>query len=158
MPLVKTYAFDIVKIIPEKAHRQIELGVKDFVASSYPAPGVDVYGLYQQTLETIASATYMNQGGEFWLLQVNGEVGGYVLARHVRDVDNKLTYWIGQAWVRQDLRGNPIVKECWEKIRQRARECFCSHIVVVSSRGTDAYCRFLGKRWHEYARLLKEDL
>jgi hypothetical protein len=158
MPQVKTHSFEIVKIIPEKAHRQIEMGVHDFIDSSHVAEGVDIFGLYQQTLESIAAATYMNQGGEFWLLMVNGEVGGYLLARIVRDVDGKLTYWISQAWVRKDLRRNELVKECWQKVRKRAKECFCAHIVAVSSRGTKAYCRFLGQGWHEYARLLKEDL
>ncbi len=74
------------------------------------------------------------------------------------EVDSQLTYWLSQAWVHPSKRHKPVVKEWWRQIREQAKKYFCKHIVVVSGRGTDAYCRFLGEGWHTYATLLKEDI
>lgn len=117
----------------------------------------DREGFVTQTMTGIAAAIYQNSG-DFWLWIENGEVAGYVLGRLVIDIDNSLTYWLSQAYVAPKHRGTKAVKEAWEKVREQGKQYLCKHIVVVSARGTDAYCRFLGKGYHEYARLLKEDL
>lgn len=150
--------FGIYKEIPEWAPKQLDRAVWDFIDSSGIPNGVDVNGVYQGTLEAITGATYLSSGGEFWLGHLNQEVLIYVIAHITRDIDNKLTYHVSQAWVRKDYRGKPIVKEWWNKIRARAKNLMCSHIMVTSTRGVESYCKFLGKGWHLYAHLLKEDI
>lgn len=149
--------FEIVKELPPSLVQQIEEAIKDFLVAS-KMTNVDPAGFIQQTREQIANATYLGHGGEFWLMTENGKVLAYVLAHVTRDIDNSLTYWCGQAWVHPAWRGHMAIKMAWQRIRSRAKACLCKHIVVVSSRGTDAYCRWLGKGWHPYAALLKEDL
>lgn len=150
--------FSIVKDLPPWLAPQLETAVRDFMDSSNVASGVNKAGFYNQTLESIANATVLGAGGEFWIGQQDHELLIYLIAHVMREVDGRLCYWISQCWVRKDHRGQPIVKEWWQTIRARAKQLMCSHIVVVSSRGTDAYCRFLGPGWHHYADLLKEDI
>ena len=151
-------SFSIVRSLNPAWSKQIEAAVRDFFKTSHVPQGVDEQGFCQQTLESIASATFLNNGGDFWLLLENGVVKGYLLARITKDIDNTLTYWISQSWVHKSMRGDPEVKNCWETVRKRALECFCKHIVIVSSRSTRAYCRFLGHGMHLYSALLKEDI
>lgn len=151
--------FEIVKEIASKYSPQIEDAVRDFMVSSHLGEGVSPEGFLNQTLQAIAGATYLSgAGSEFWLMTEHDKVIAYVLAHITKDIDNSLTYWISQAWVLKDRRGDIAIRMAWQKIRDRAKACFCKHIVVVSSRGSDGYCRWLGEGWHEYARLLKEDL
>lgn len=150
--------FEIVKDIPSKYTAQIENAVRDFMVSSHLGEGISPEGFLQQTLQSISNATFLNGVGDFWLMTEKDRVLAYVLAHITRDIDNTLTYWASQAWVHRDRRGDISIPMAWQKIRERAKACFCKHIVVVSSRGSEAYCRWLGKGWHEYARLLKEDL
>lgn len=150
--------FELVKGIPKWAVPQIELAVKDFIATSHLPKGVDAQGFYQQTLGAIANATMLGGSGDFWLGTIDGKVWAYCLSRVVCDIDNKLTYWVSQAWVHQDWRRTPFVKEAWGTVRERAKNCFCSHFIVVSSRSTKAYLRWLGANWNVYATLLKEDI
>lgn len=116
-------------------------------------------GFFNQTLQSIASASYLNQGGDFWLGTMNGNLVIYILAHIGNDYDGRLSYTVTQAWVRKDQRGKKWVKEVWEEVRARAKNCMCKHFSVISSRGkTAAYCRFLGKGFHPYAEILKEEL
>ena len=151
----KPFCFYRADEIPKHFCKQVEVAVKDFVESSRQV-NIDKKGLFYQTLESIANMTVLEGSGDFWMLTCGEELLGYVLARIVKDVDNSLTYWISQAWVRKDYRGNSIVKASWKEIRERAKNCFCKHIVIVSSRHAKAYERFLGV--HKYCDLLKEDL
>ena len=114
-------------------------------------------GFIVQTVAGIIRACTKDEG-DFWALMEGDDLLGYVLGRLTVEVDNKLTYWLAQAWVDKRARGKKGVKAAWQQIRAYAKARGCKHIVVVSSRGTDAYCRFLGRGWHEYARLLKEDI
>lgn len=151
--------FGLFKVIPEGMAPQIENAVRDFIVSSHLPQGVDPNGFYRQTLQAIASASYLNQGGELWLGFMNGKLVIYILAHISNDFDGKLAYWVTQAWVRKDQRGQKWVKRVWEQVRQRAKDCLCSHFAVYSTRGNDnAYCRFLGKGFHFYASILKEEL
>jgi len=81
----------------------------------------------------------------------------YGLAHVSKDIDQKLVYHISQMWVAKEFRGKPIVKEWWAQIRQRAKDCFCKHLVIVSSRSPKAYKRFL-HGMQDYATLLKEEI
>jgi hypothetical protein len=151
--------FRVVKVIPEGMAPQIEEAVKDFIRTSHTPHGVDHQGFYQQTLRAIANASYLNQGGDLWLGIIDGELVTYILAHVGQDIDQKLSYTVSQAWVRDDQRGQRWVKQAWEKVRQRAKDCLCGHFMIISSRGNDAaYCRFLGKGFHYYASMLKEEL
>lgn len=121
-------------------------------------PKGDKVGFFNQTIASIHSAIYQNQG-DFWLaLGEGGEVDAYLLGHVNRDIDNRLTYWLSQAWASPKIRGTYEVKQMWQTIRQKARDYLCAHIVVVSGRdNNEVYCRFLGN-FHIYATLLKEDL
>lgn len=151
--------FGLVKFIPEGMAGSIEVAVRDFMVSSGLDDTIDKEGFFNQTLQAIAAASYLNQGGDLWLGILNGRLVTYILARVGSDFDGKLSYTVSQAWVRKDQRGQKWVKEAWKKVRSRAKECFCKHFVVLSSRGkTKAYCRFLGKGFHHYGEILKEEI
>lgn len=134
----------------------IERAVKEFLKE------VDIYGeqvgFFNQTIGAIHAAIYQSNG-DFWLaVGEDGEVDAYVLGNVMREVDNRLTYWLSQAWAHPRRRQNGWTKACWQQLRQKAKDYLCKHIVVVSGRGEEAYCRWLGKGWHHYASLLKEDI
>lgn len=148
--------FRVVKSIPDGMSKQIEAAVIDFIKTSHLPKGIDVGGFYQQTLSAIANSTYLGGGGDFWLGIKDGKVVTYVMAFIGKDIDHRMSYTVTQAWVRKDYRGNPVVKEWWEQIRQRAKDLFCGHLVITSSRNPMAYKRFLGHGMSEYAVLLKE--
>ncbi len=151
-------SFGLSKVIPEAFAPQIENAVRDFMVSSHLPDGVDKEGFYRQTLQAIAAASYLNQGGELWLGVSRGTLWTYILAQVGNDFDGNLAYTVTQAWVRRDQRGKKWVKEAWEQVRARAKNCLCKHFVVLSSRGNDkAYCRFLGKGFHFYGSILKEE-
>ena len=150
--------FGLCRTIPDGIPKQIETAVRDFIKVSHTPEGVDHVGFYRQTLQAIASATVLNGAGDLWLGMLNGELYTYLLCHFTNDIDGRLTYIVSQAWVRKDQRGQPWVKWAWERVRKRAKDSFCGHFMVISSRGNDlAYCRFLGKGFKPYASLLKED-
>lgn len=151
--------FGLCKSIPEGIPEQLQQAVRNFMVSSHLPDGVNPLGFYNQTLQAIASASYLNQAGELWLGISDGKLLTYILAHIANDFDGRLAYTVTQAWVRQDQRGKPWVKEAWQKVRKRAKDCLCGHLVVLSSRGNDkAYCRFLGKGFHFYGSILKEEI
>lgn len=157
--ITPTVNFRIVREIPRHLIPQIEGAIRGFMSDSHMARGVDPDGFYEHTLQSFASATYLGTPGhELWLGTLNEAIVSYVMATVLREVDNRLTYWVSQAWVRPDQRRKAWVKEAWQKIRTRAKDTFCSHMIVVSSRNDEAYCRWLGQGWHRYGGLLKEDL
>ena len=143
--------------LPKGLYPQVEAAVKDFIDASR-IKHVDKEGLYLQTLEAMANIVVNKGAGDLWLGMQNGKLLVYIMANVLREVDGKLTYWVSQGWVHRDMRGSPIVKDWWNQVRERAKECFCKHVVVVSSRGTDAYCRWLGPGYHKHLTILKEDL
>lgn len=140
--------------------RAIEDAVRSFVKDSkVERLSVKGPGLYTQTLEGIAAATYFKTPGRFfWLAWHEGKVLAYCLSSVSRDVDNELTYHLEQAWVAKNVRSHPIVKQWYQKFRAHAKQLLCSHITVVSCRNTEAYLRFLGAGWHQYLTILKEDI
>lgn len=151
--------FGLTKIISPGLAPQIENAVRDFMVSSHLPEGVDKEGFYRQTLQSIAAASYLNQGGELWLGVSRGTLYTYILANIGNDYDGRLSYTVMQAWVKKDQRGKRWVKEAWQQVRQRAKDCFCKHFAILSSRGkTAAYCRFLGRGFKPYAEILKEEI
>lgn len=82
----------------------------------------------------------------------------YALTHVAKDVDNQLCFWMTQAWVHPKIRGQKVVKEMLQQLREEAKRLLCRHIIIPSSRGVAAYCRFLGKGWKPHVTLLKEDI
>lgn len=150
-------AFRLIKELPPLNPGAIERAVEKFVAAC--EMHVDWVGFYNQTLQRISAATYLNQpGNDFWLADADGEVAGYALASVSVDIDSRLTYWVAQSWVDPAWRGHEIVKKSWQEIRKRARELMCAHLVIVSCRNPKAECRWLGEGMEIYATLLKQEL
>lgn len=150
--------FGVVKILPPWAVPQIDAAVKDFIETSHLPEGIDKDGFYYQTLEAIAGSTVLGGAGDFWMATIGNRVVVYGLAHISKDLDHKLCYSISQMWVAKDFRGKPIVKKWWEQIRQRAKDCFCRHLVITSSRNPEAYIRFLGHGMRKYCTMLKEEI
>lgn len=151
--------FELAHALPEGMNGQIQLAVMDFIASSGLPKGIDRTGFYYQTLQAIANSAILGQGRELWLGIRGNDLFTYILAGIGPDFDGRLAYTVSQAWVREDQRGKPWIKEAWAKVRQRAKDTLCSHFVVLSTKSrTDAYCRFLGKGFHKVSEVLKEEL
>jgi hypothetical protein len=140
--------------------KAIEDAVWSFVKDSdTKETGADLVGLYNQTIENIFNYTNCpDNSRQFWMAEQDGDVMAYTMCHVSRDVDNRLCYWITQAWVHPELRGSKTTKEFYKILTDEAKKLLCSHIVVPSSRGVDAYCRFLGEGWHLYTSLLKKDI
>lgn len=151
--------FEVYKSLPEGIGKQLEAGVVDFIKSSGTPESIDKNGFYYQTLQALAAASVLNQGGELWLGVHQNELWTYVLAHIDNGFDGRLAYTVTQAWVREDQRGKPWVRWAWAKIRQRAKDSLCKHFVVLSTKeNTKAYCRFLGKGFKKYCEILKEEI
>lgn len=151
----------IVKDIPSTLQpKAIETAVAAFVKDSRSSDvPINVDGLYNQIIENIASAVIFKAPSRFfWLAEDAGEVIAFALTHISKDVDNSLCYWQTDAWVAPEWRRRPEVKEWNKQLEEHAKASFCKHILIPSSRGSDAYCRFLGTGWHEYVVLLKKDL
>jgi hypothetical protein len=148
-----------VKEIPATlSPKAIERAVTSFIDQSH-AENVDRDGYFNQIIENIAAVVvFQTPGRYFWIAEADGEVIAWALTHISKDVDNKLCYWQTDAWVDPKWRRKPEVKQ-WNKfLEEDAKANFCKHILIPSSRGEKAYCRFLGEGWHPYVVLLKKDL
>jgi len=145
-----------VRRIPrDLKHRAVEDAVYTFLTEI--DLNADPVGTFNETIKKIASSTFLNTPGmDFWIAKDNGEVMAYVLANVTTAVDDRLTYYVQQAWASPKLRHTDFSRRCWEKIKKRAESLHCSHIVMVSSR--KGWLRYLRDGVHEYATLLKKDL
>ena len=140
--------------------KAIETAVASFIQDSHSTDvPLNSDGLFNQLVENIASVCIFKTSGRFvWIAEDNGEVIAFALSHISKDVDNSLCYWMTDAWVAPSWRRRPEVKGWFQQMRQDAVASFCKHIIIPSSRGADAYCRFLGDGWHPYVVLLKQDL
>lgn len=148
-----------VKALPDTLNpKAIERAVTAFIEQSN-AGHVDKDGYFNQIIENIASVLiFQTPGRFFWIAEEDGEVAAWALTHISKDVDNKLCYWQTDAWVHPKWRGKKVVKQWNALLEEDAKASFCKHILIPSSRGTESYCRFLGKGWHPYVVLLKKDL
>lgn len=157
--IFKEPLFTLAKVIPSGMAPQFQEAVKDFIVSSGLPDGIDKNGFYYQTLQTIANSAILGQGRELWLGTRDSELYAYILSWIAPDFDGRLSYTVTQAWVRKDQRGQPWVREAWQKVRQRAKDTLCTHFTVFSTKeNTKAYCRFLGKGFHKVNEVLKEEI
>lgn len=120
----------------------------------------NIIGFFNQTVKRIASCTYLDGQGDFWVcIGKDGSIDAYLIGGVTTDIDDSLTYFISQAWASKRVRGKADVKEWWKDVKARARECMCKHILITTARNPKAFCRFLGKQdVHIYGTLLKQDL
>ena len=140
--------------------KAIETAIAAFVREGNPS-GVPLNadGLFNQLVENVASVVIFKAPGRFcWIAEDEGEVVGWALTHVAKDVDNSLCYWMTDAYVSPKWRRKPEVKEWFKAMEADAAANFCKHVIIPSSRNTEAYCRFLGKGWHPYVVLLKKDL
>jgi len=139
----------------------IDRAIAAFVRDSRVDPKTtDLAGLQQQLTDAMASVVIFknNPACYLWLAEESGEVVAWMLCHVSKEVDNSLCYWMTDAWVHRSLRRNPVVKQWYQLFREDAKRLMCKHILIPSSRNNAAYLRFLGKGWHEYLTILKEDL
>lgn len=138
----------------------IEDAVGAFVLDSHALDvPMDPDGLFNQLVENVAAVIIFKTPGRYcWIAEDDGEVVGWALTHVAKDVDNSLCYWMTDAYVAPKWRGKPEVKEWFKALEADATANFCKHVIIPSSRNTEAYCRFLGKGWHPYVVLLKKDL
>lgn len=138
--------------------KAIERAITAFIEQSNSG-NVDKDGYYNQLVENIAAVVlFKTPGRYFWLAEEDGEVAAWALTHISKDVDNKLCYWQTDAWIHPKWRGKKLAKHWNLALEEDARANFCRHILIPSSRGDKAYCRFLGEGWHTYVVLLKKDL
>ncbi len=146
------------KLLTEIEHRNwIENAVRQFSKENH-APQEEA-GLVQQTFEGIVHATELKTPGHFfWLVLQDNMPVGYIMSHIGKDVDNKLCYWITQAYADHNVRGEAFIKDFYKILKEHAKKLFCSHILIPSSREAKAYMRWLGPDLHVYATILKEDI
>jgi hypothetical protein len=146
------------KLLKDLEHKEwLEQAVRQFAKENH-APQEEA-GLIQQTYENILHATELRNPGHYlWLVLSNESPVGYVLSHVSKDVDNRLCYWITQAYADPSARGESFIKELYPVLKKHAKDLFCSHVLIPSSREAKAYMRWLGSDLHQYAVILKEDL
>lgn len=134
--------------------------LKETIRSMYLESHVDFYmtekGYMDHTWDQIMSAA-MGQG-EVWIALQDGKVVGWLLGGYNKDVDNEPTYVIKQAWVSPLIRRTPRVKEMLSQVLMNAKSNFSKHVLIVSSRNTRAYLRWLGKGWVPVTTIIKGDI
>lgn len=154
--------FRKLKEIPESLKPgAIDRAIRQFVNDSHVLDvPISKPGLIQQLTDVIASILVFksNPTTFFWAAEDNGEVVAWALTHVSKDVDNSLCYWMTDAWVDKSLRRTILVRKWLEALKADAKFLGCKHILIPSSRGMKAYCRFLGKGWHPYLTILKEDI
>lgn len=142
--------------------KELERAVKNFCQESDTEYNSveNKQGLYQQTMQNIGNIVVNKPNNQFLWIDVDevGTVNGYVLTHISRDVDNELCYYMTQAWLHPKFRNTKYSHETINLLRSHAKTLLCKHIIVVSSRNTKAYIRFLRGKFKPYVTLLKEDI
>jgi len=147
----------LTREIPIAVKPKLEHAILNFIDDS----GVhgDPIGFFNQTIQSIANATTLKGGGDFWLaLDEEGEIAAYALAHVVKDIDNRLTYTVNQGYVAPGYRDGKFTKENFPKIEAQAKKYFCSHITNVVCRNHEPFLRLMGDGWKKYATILIKDL
>lgn len=139
----------------------LEQAVEAFVheSNAFDVP-FDPVGLYNQLIENMALVLIFKTPGsmQVWIAEDQGQVAAWAMTHVSKDVDNTLCFWMNDAWVAPRYRHSAHVKIWLETLTAEGSRLLCKHIIIPSSRGVGAYCRFLGKGWHPYVTLLKKDL
>jgi hypothetical protein len=134
--------------------------LKETIRTMYQESHVDFYmtekGYVDHTWESMMASAMGN--GELWIAIQDGKVVGWLIGCYSKEVDNEPTYTIRQAWVDPLLRRTPKVKEMLTQILMNAKSNFSKHVLIVSSRNTKSYLRWLGKGWIPVTTIIKGDL
>lgn len=134
--------------------------LRETVRQMYHQSHVDLYmsekGYVDHTWEEMLGA--VSGQGELWIALQDGKVVGFLLGGYNKEVENEPTYVIKQAWVDPLLRRTSRVKEMLAQVLMNAKSNFCKHVLIVSSRNTRAYLRWLGKGWMPVSTILKGEL
>src|SRR5688572_8300085 len=122
--MVATVKYEIIS--DPKPHKAwIELAVRRFAEENH-SPSEQA-GLIQQTFENIIHSTELRTPGHyFWLVLDEDKPVGYILSHVGKDVDNKLCYWITQAYADPSVRGEKFIKEFYPVLKDHAKSLFCS--------------------------------
>lgn len=134
--------------------------LKDILAQMYWESTLDQHmqldGFVAHTMDQIVAACIGN--GELWVCSDGTNLLGYMLGALTKDINNEMTYVVRQGWVHQSLRRSPKVKEMLRTILLNAKQNFCRHVVIVTSRNPDVYLRWLGKGWARLSTALRGTL
>lgn len=122
--------------------------------------GVTPEGFKKQVLKAIGNSLdpRLPQAHCWLVLDDSGKVAGFSLTHFDVMVDDRLTYWMSDGWVREDLRNSHYVKEWVKEIRNFGVVSGASHILFPCSRAARAWQMFLGRKFKKYVTILKEDL
>lgn len=130
--------------------------LKETIVRMYHESRVDLYltekGYADHVWESMVSA--IGGQGELWLALQDGRVVGWLLSGYSKEIENQPTFIIRQAWVDPILRRTPKVKEMLGSILVNAKSNLCIHVLIVSSRSTRAYLRWLGPGWKPISTIL----
>ena len=153
----KPESLRLIREIPDELHfRAVEDAVQSFIEDTEIE--ADHIGLFNQTVERIAGATFLRvPGHDYWIISRGGKVVLYVLASFTKDVDNRLCYFISQLWAHKSIRfDKPLGESVWKRLQDHAKRHHCAHIILASVR--DGWERYLSHDVHKYVTLLKKDL
>ncbi len=155
-------SFQKLKEIPSSFNPgAIDRAIKAFVDNRHVTyEGDNKDGFKQQLTDVIASILIFktNQTAFFWASEYDGELVCFALTHVSKDVDNSLSYWMTDAWVAPQLRHTDLPKQWFNTMREDAKHLMCKHVLIPSSRGSKAYCRWLGKGWKKHLEIIKEDI
>jgi hypothetical protein len=116
---------------------------------------IDKQGFITQTLDRFALATFLNNGAwDLWVAEENGEIKSYFLCCVDKGMDNTFSYNIHQGWICKELRTSNFLRGYWKLAKVRAKERFCTQMMIYSIRSFEAYKRALGEDLKPYAELL----
>jgi hypothetical protein len=134
--------------------------LKAAILAMYKESHVDLYmsekGFVDGTWTVVMESSRGN--GELWLGVEGDTLFAFGLCGYSKEVDNEPTFVIKQAWADYSIRRTPRVKEIFSTVLAHAKSHFCKHVLIVSSRSTKAYLRWLPKGWRPVSTILKGDL
>ena len=155
--------FNIISETPNiETLKELDSCIKQYVKESKISKyGVNEGGFYQQITNSIANRIILkNQpNAHFWLAtDRENKIAGFALSHFATDVDNTLTFWQTDGWVRKDFRNTANVSQWMGIMKYYAILSGAKHILMPCSRASRAWSKFLGGRMKKFVTILKEDI
>lgn len=141
--------------MPKKLIKEVEGAVREFVKESGTKGDPDK--VFSTTIRTIAGYTVCKTG-DFWVAEDDKGLVAYATGYQTIDIDDSLTYYLTQVWVKKEYRNKKMVKEWYSEIKKHAKEMGSKYFIALGNRKPEAYARFLGNNTEVYAYMLKQDL